>query len=402
MTTQLIITLCSLLILAFVFDVSASKTKIPTVILLLSLGFGVSQLTQFLGLSIPNLTPILPILGTIGLILIVLEGSLELEINNSKISLISKSSVMALIPLLLISFGLAFAFQYWGNTSLKTALTNAIPFAVISSAIAIPSAQNLPSKTKEFITYESSLSDIFGVLFFNFIALNKNIDNQSFINFGVQLIITLLLTFIATISLAALLGKIKHHVKFTPIILITILIYSIAKVYHLPGLLFILIFGLFLGNIKKLQHSKIVKRLKPEILSNEIHKFKELTTELTFLIRALFFLLFGFLIEPIELLNTATLAWSVSITFGIFILRFIFLNLFKIPSKSILYIAPRGLITILLFLSIPAEQTISVANKSLVLQVIILSAFTMMFGLMLTKTENHEADPATTEKNDSI
>jgi hypothetical protein len=157
-----------------------------------------------------------------------------------------------------------------------------------------------------------------------------------------------------------------------------------------------------LGNIKKLQHSKIVRRLKPEILSNEIHKFKELTTELTFLIRALFFLLFGFLIEPIELLNTATLAWSVSITFGIFILRFIFLNLFKIPSKSILYIAPRGLITILLFLSIPAEQTISVANKSLVLQVIILSAFTMMFGLMLTKTENHEADPATTEKNDSI
>ena len=79
MSTAIIITLCSLLLLAYLFDVSAPKTKIPTVILLLLLGWGVKNTSIILNIDIPNLEPILPILGTIGLILIVLEGSLELE-----------------------------------------------------------------------------------------------------------------------------------------------------------------------------------------------------------------------------------------------------------------------------------------------------------------------------------
>jgi hypothetical protein len=49
-----------------------------------------------------------------------------------------------------------------------------------------------------------------------------------------------------------------------------------------------------------------------------------------------------------------------------------------------LFIAPRGLINILLFLSIvPAQQT-PLVNKSLILQVVLLSALVMMIGLMAT------------------
>ena len=72
MTIQLIITISILLLLAYVFDITASKTKIPSVILLLLLGFGAKLVTESLNISIQNLNPILPILGTIGLILIVL------------------------------------------------------------------------------------------------------------------------------------------------------------------------------------------------------------------------------------------------------------------------------------------------------------------------------------------
>ncbi|MCC7452710.1 MAG: sodium:proton antiporter, partial [Crocinitomix sp.] len=71
MTVSIIITLSVLLILAYVFDISASKTKIPSVILLLLLGFGVKLLSSSFGIEIPDLNPILPVLGTIGLILIV-------------------------------------------------------------------------------------------------------------------------------------------------------------------------------------------------------------------------------------------------------------------------------------------------------------------------------------------
>ncbi|MES2381708.1 MAG: cation:proton antiporter [Bacteroidota bacterium] len=393
MTIPIIITICILLILAYIFDVSSSKTKIPSVILLLLLGWVVKQIVVLFQLSIPDLTSILPILGTVGLILIVLEGSLELEFNKSKLPIVIQSSIIALLPMLLLSFGLAWAFHYVGHTGFKNGLANAIPFAIVSSAIAIPSAKNLIARNKEFVTYESSLSDIFGVILFNFITLNDNIGTKSIGIFLIELLIILVVTFIATLGLAYLLSKIKHHVKFAPIILIIILIYAISKVYHLPALIFILLFGLFLGNLDELKQFKFIQKLKPNILNQEVHKFKELTTEIAFLIRALFFLLFGYLIETAELLNSETILWALGITLGIFSIRYLFLKVFKLPISPLLFIAPRGLITILLFLTIPITQTIDIANKSLIIQVIVLTALVMMYGLI--KHKNAETVAAT-------
>jgi len=387
MSTIIIITICILLLFAYVFDITSSKTKIPSVILLLILGWGVKQTAFLFGISIPNLTPILPILGTIGLVLIVLEGSLELELNKAKLPIIYKSSLMAFLPMILLSLGLAFAFQYFEGSTFKIGLANAIPLAIISSAIAIPSAKNLISSNKEFITYESSLSDIFGVLFFNFITLNDNIGSQSFGLFLLQLLFILIVSFISTLALAFLLSKIKHHVKYAPIILLIILIYSISKIYHLPSLIFILLFGLFLGNLNELKRFKLINKLQPEVLDKEVQKFKELTVEITFLIRSLFFLVFGFLIETTELLDKRTIVWAIIITVGIFITRSFFLRVLKLAANPLSYIAPRGLITILLFLSIPISQQLEIANKSLIIQVIVLTALLMMLGLMKPKKE---------------
>ena len=382
MSTAIIITLCSLLLLAYLFDVSAPKTKIPTVILLLLLGWGVQQTSIFLSIDIPNLEPILPILGTIGLILIVLEGALELELEPSKFEMIKKSTLLALIQMLVISFGLALSFQYFGGSTFKAGLINAIPLAIVSSAIAIPSAKNLLRNEKEFITYESSLSDIFGVIFFNFILVNDRLDASSFGMFLLQLLLMIIVSLASTIILSYLLKRINHSIKFIPIILLVILIYSISKVYHMPSLIFILIFGLFIGNIDELKKLSWINRMKPENLNQEVHKFKEITTEITFMIRALFFLLFGYLINISELLNMDTALWAFLLTGSIFLLRFIVIYLFQLKQNPILFIAPRGLITILLFLSIPSSQQFYMANKSLILQVIILTAFVMMFGLI--------------------
>lgn len=385
MTVSIIITISILLLLSYVFDITASKTKIPAVILLLILGFCVKIITENLNISVPNLNPILPILGTIGLILIVLEGSLELEINKSKLPLIFKSSFVALIPLFVISFGIAYYLNHFENSPLKLALANAIPIGIISSAIAIPSARNLLNSEKEFITYESSLSDIFGVIFFNFITLNDNIGSKTFGNFTLELFAMLVISFVATVLLAGFLNKIKHHIKFVPMIIIVLLIYNVSKLFHLPALLFILIFGLFLGNIDGFRHYKFVQKYHSVNFSKDIHKFKEITTELAFLIRSLFFMLFGFLLDIADVLNSGTILFAISITAGIFLVRFLILKLFKIQTNPIVFIAPRGLITILLFLSMPISQQIEQIDKSLIIQVIILSALIMMIGLMFYK-----------------
>ena len=394
MTSTIIITLCILLLIAYVFDLTSSKTRIPSVILLLLLGWIVRQLSTVLHIRIPDLSGLLPLFGTVGLILIVLEGSLELELNRSKIGVIKKASIAALLPMLALAVLLAYAFQYFQEgLSFRDALTNAVPLCVISSSIAIPSVKYLSSYNREFITYESSLSDIFGVIFFNFVALNELGEMHSAWTSVLQLLLMIAVSFAATVLLAFLLGRIDHHIKFVPIILLVLLIYAIAKLYHLPSLIFILILGLFLGNLDELKRFNWVNKLRPDELNTEVHKFKDLITEATFLVRTVFFLLFGYLIETSEVLNTGTLLWAIGILSAALLIRALQFRLSGLRLFPMLFIIPRGLINVLLFLSIVPMQQIPLVNKSLVLQLVLLSTFTMMLGLMFSKKEE---EPTTT------
>lgn len=382
MTLTIIIILCSLLLFAYLFDITSSKTRIPSVILLLILGWVVRQLTDLFNIHIVDLTVALPVLGTIGLILIVLEGSLELELNRSKTGLIRKSFNGAVLSMLILSFSLAGLFHFFGDYSFRDSLVNAIPFCIISSAVAIPSVRNLKPLHREFVIYESSLSDIIGVLFFNFVALNVTFNVRLLGVFGLQLLSIALVSIVAILLLSFLLHRIEHHIKYIPIILLVILIYAVSEYYHLPALIFILLFGLFLGNLDQLRHFKWMERFRPDELNREVIKFRELTIEAAFLVRALFFLLFGFLIENSEIINTDTLIWSVGIVAAIIAVRAVQLKFSGLPLKPLLFVAPRGLITIVLFLMILPEQNIIYVNKSLIVQVILLTTVLMMFGLM--------------------
>lgn len=390
MTTTIIITFCALMLVAYIFDLTSSKTKIPSVILLLLLGWIARQLTYFWSVGLPDLNKFLPVLGTVGLILIVLEGALELKMNRSKISLVKKSIIGALVPILGMAFLLAWLLQYFGGYSYQENLVNVIPLCVISSSIAISSVTNLEVTDKEFVIYESSFSDILGVLFFNFIAFNESINGHSFLHFGGQILSITLISFVATIALSFLLSRLDHHIKFVPIILLVILIYEFSHIYALPALIFILLFGLFLSNLDELKNLKMFHRLRYSKIEEEVEKFKEITTEAAFLLRSLFFLLFGFLIETKEIINSDTFGWSVGITVIIYIFRAIQLKISNLPFMPLLFIAPRGLVTILLFLSIAPSQKILLVNRSLIIQVILLTALIMMVGLIFTKKEKKE------------
>ena len=195
----------------------------------------------------------------------------------------------------------------------------------------------------------------------------------------------------ATILLSFLLNKIDHHIKFVPIILLIILIYEISKIFHLPALVFILIFGLSIGNLDELKNFKWIQKFRPDLLNNEVHKFKELITEATFLVRALFFLLFGYLIKTSEIINPDTVPWALAIVEIILAIRFLQLKISGLPQFPLLFVAPRGLITILLFLSIATENQIELVNNSLIIQVILLTAIIMMLGIMFTTVKRKKA-----------
>ena len=405
MTLSLIITICILILIAYSFDITSKHTKIPTVIFLLLLGYVVKKLVVFFELKIVDLSALLPIFGTIGLILIVLEGALELQLNKKKLPVIKKSLWSAVLPLVTLCLVIGVMVHLYTGDSLLDSFLNAAPFCVISSAIAIPSVQNLNPANKEFVIYESSMSDIIGVILFSFLIGNEVIEVSSFLHFGFQLLLILIISFIASVALAVLIKEIDHHVKMIPIMVMVVFVYAIAKIYHLPALLFILILGLFLNNLDEMKHFTFIKKLDPTHLDLELRRFAILAGEAAFLIRTIFFLLFGYFIKAENLLDLDTLPYALIIVGLILLVRFVQLKITKTPLRPMLFIAPRGLITIMLFLEIPYTRKVLLMNESLLMQVIVLTILIMMFGIMfhkpadLPETSDQVVEPEFIEPN---
>ncbi len=387
MASYIIIALCILTLLSYLFDISSKKTKIPGVILLLALGITVRLLSDFFTLDIPNLQPALPILGTVGLILIVLEGSLDLELRQEKIPLIRQTLLSAVVLLLVCSFSFAFAIKYLYGVPFLPSLINAIPLGIISSAIAISGALNLDPHKREFVVYESTFSDIIGILFFNFFVLNAEYGFTTFAGFFLEVGLIIVISAVASFGLGMLLQRITHNVRIIPIIVILVLLYSIAKNVNLPSLVLVMAFGLFLNNIRLLDlHRFRIPALggliNPRIIAKELIPFKHLVAEVTFVVRSFFFIMFGYYTDLASMLDPHSISLALGIIGFILITRALYFKATKITIEPILFVAPRGLITILLFLSIPATSKIVQINEGLLSQVILISSVVMMIGLI--------------------
>lgn len=387
MHVSFLLVFSALILIGYLFEVLSPKTRIPNVIILLGLGMLCQELVSLMGWERPDFSSVVPELGTIGLILIVLEGTLELKITRAKLPLLSKTFGIAFLSIVTLCLTLGFWFNLQGY-SFKDALLSAIPISIISSAIAIPTAKMLSAKDKEFIIFESSLSDIIGVTVFNYISATAIINASSLWNFAGQIGISILFSVIAALVLTLILSRLHHRIKFIPIIALILFLYALAKGFNLPALILILVFGLVVANIEKITSLKWFHKFDPSNLVNEIHRFEEITTELTFVVRVSFFVIFGFTIDLPSLFNPISLAFAAIIFAMIVLLRILQLLLLRLPVFPLAYVAPRGLITILLFISIPASQTIDTVNQTLITQIILITSLFMMGATLFSKKQS--------------
>jgi Kef-type K+ transport system membrane component KefB len=379
----ILIILSSLVIFSYLFDLAAKRFKIPSVILLLLSGIGLRYMADFFSLLTPDFTPFLPLVGTIGLILIVLEGSLELKLEKEKSSLIYKSIASAFFILIGTSIGVAIFFHYLTGGNFRTCFLNAVPLGVISSAIAIPSASALPGNRKDFIVYESSLSDIFGIILFNFILTNDAINSASFLKLGWETILILMISGVFCLVLLYLLKRITHHLKFFLIIAMLILIYAIGKHYHLSTLVIVLVFGLFLNNLQWIRDIRFRQIFSYEYFNRDLQQLTQLSGESAFLVRTFFFLIFGFTLDIESLLHLDVLMNGTIIILFIYGIRTIYQKFFVSTASWAEYLlAPRGLISILLFFSIPDALKLKGLQNGLLFFVILATSIIMSFGLL--------------------
>lgn len=399
-----------LIIFSYLFDAFSRKTKFPSVILLMFTGIVVRVISNAYGIEkLGFLDDLIPVLGTVGLILIVLEGALELEIKREKLFLILKGFLAALVLLILNIVALQWVFAHVFQMNTQLAILSAIPLAIISSAVAIPSAASFLNQDREFVVYESTFSDILGIMIFNY-ALRQFETDQALIgvtpmvSLFLQIIGVIVISLAITYVLFKLLREIDHHVKFFLILALLILVYAFGKLFHLPALVTIFIFGIFLSNVKSLLPRFLKNYLDLDHTEKELHEFHILTAESTFIVRTFFFLFFGFSIQLSDFNTAQPVLYGILIILIMLVLRYLYFTTttFKLKPSSLVYMSPRGLISILLFVQLKEVSFIDLTNSPIderVLLIVILSSMLVMLigTLKKPKAEVPEIEEAETE-----
>tara|TARA_B110000208_G_scaffold15424_1_gene18465 strand:+ start:205 stop:1011 length:807 start_codon:yes stop_codon:yes gene_type:complete len=224
------------------------------------------------------------------------------------------------------------------------------------------------------------------------------ISAESIVALGLQIIGVIVVSLIITYLLFQLLQKIEHHVKFFLILALLVLVYAFGKFFHLPALVTIFIFGLFLSNVKALLPGFMQRYLDLNQTEKGLHEFHILTAESTFLVKTFFFLFFGFSISLVEFSSVTPFIYGVLI-FGIMLLiRYLYFiaTTFKIKPSPMVYMSPRGLISILLFLQIKEVTFIntaaSIIDEQVLLVVILASMLMMTLGTMKKPNQNPELE----------
>ena len=271
----------------------------------------------------------------------------------------------------------------------ERSLLYAIPMSVLSSAIVLPSVNGLSEERKEFMIYDSTFSDILGIMFFylmvqDFSAVGEQNLAQAF-SFNVG--ITIAISIIASYVLVLVFQNIKSNVKLFLLISVLILLYSVAKLMHFSSLLIILVFGLVLNNPNVFFIGPLKKLINEDSMKRILTDFSLITIESAFVVRTLFFVIFGSTIVLSQLLSVTVFLESIVILIIMFGIRWLFLRIFV--GKDLfpqVFIAPRGLITILLFFAIPKEFQIVEFENGILLYVILATSLLMTWSLIRNKT----------------
>ena len=354
----IIIALAVIIIISHFLNIYSEKTGVPSVLILILFGALLqldSTLFSFEILNESTQKPLLKILGIGGLILILLEAALDLKINKTMIFASIKAFISASFGLIGTAIAGAYILMYFtSDLSFLAALFYATPLSILSSAIIIPSTHTFPEDKKSFLIYESTFSDVLGLLMFQILISIFNEGGVSTSEVVGKLGLSILFSIVISIFLIYVFQKIKGPTKLFLLFSILILLYSVGEALHLSSLLIVLIFGVILNNYESVFKGFLAKIIDPESVNSIQDGFKIIIQESAFVVRTFFFILFGYYVSLESLLNIEVIIISLVLLATIYVVRFlILLPTLRTSTWPELFLSPRGLITILLFFSIP-------------------------------------------------
>lgn len=339
------------LLAAFAVERLGRATGLPSVIVMIGIGLVLKPLLASLGFELDGLEMVVPVLGTVGLVLIVLEGALDIRLRRDALQAAGGPIAMATAGFLSCVAVFTLLAAAILPLTLFQAMILAVPFSVISSAVAIPSSDFLPAKGREFVVYESSVSDILGVLVFFALVNSGGSAGGALAGLVGGGFLSLLLAIAFSVGLVLLLMRIDGHIRFIPLLAGLFGLYAAGKLLHLSPLILVLLFGLALNNPRIITRFKPFKGWMDDTYEDTLNGFKVLVMELTFAVRGFFFILLGYWTEIADLAAPRTWLAALAVLAVVYGLRHFMLRAAKIPlAGTLTWLAPRGLITVLLYL----------------------------------------------------
>jgi cell volume regulation protein A len=335
-----------ILFIGYLGEIIAKKFAIPSALLLLIIGYGLRVTGQVEPIG---LLGIQELFSALALIVLLFDGGLSLNIYE----IIFKSKGVMIMSVLTTVLGIlcsALLFTVFGMDPLLGAIMGAIAGGIGSTTtIAMVKHLSIPNSIKNFLTLESSITDVFSIILTIVLtqalisgAIDVQIIGQGILSkFSVGVFLGLGIGIVSLITLAKLEKGYKYMMTFA----IVLALFGITEILSGSGAIAVLVFGVVFGNEPSI--SKIF-RLKT---SGKTMKLREFQTEVSFFIRTFFFVFLG-IIVTVGSLGNFIIALGLVLIF--YVIRGLSVRISTLNSplyefrRLLTAVGPRGLATAVL------------------------------------------------------
>jgi len=394
-----------LLILAFLANRIFSITRVPDVVILMALGV---LLGPGLGLlNAETLGKATNLLGTLAIILVLFEGGLELDLRRTLrhfpgslvLACLSYGITMVLVALI-VSKGL--------GLSITTGLLAGAVVGCTSSTVVLPVMHQIEASepVKVILMLESSWGDVLAVLTVGLLLGLRHEGGPIALSLahGVLTQVGIALLFaVATGVLWSRLLPVLSEQHFWQVLTLSIVLVLFAGMEALEanGLIAVLAFGLTLSNFPGIDPR--VRLLPMGTTSNRAQRMLlTFHSELAFLVRTFFFVLIGAVAQLGSFRKYPVLMGG---TLGALFLgrwiaiqgsRWAWSGIGAEGRDIILWILPRGLITVVLSIGVAQEHGVEMAFlPGLAFAVILATNLMVIVGSFRARRSAPVAEPAT-------
>ncbi len=292
-----------LLVLAFLAEAAFARTRIPPVLVLIGSGILLGPVTK--ALPAEAFEQVAPHFGALAFLLILFEGGLEL---NLKAVLRGASPGFRLAAVgFVVAFIVAAGAARLSGTSWAGAAALGLALAPVSGAIVLPLASRLGLRenVRTIVILEAALADVFAVLGMG--LLRRGLDEGSLgglvaVGSILAAAFSVLLAVAAGLTWPRLLRRLGARRYLDALTFGLALVgWGAVELIGASGALAILVFGLTLANERQILDALRLhfgaEEAAVELAEETTHRVGEFLGQLTFLVRAFFFVFLGVVIR---------------------------------------------------------------------------------------------------------